>query len=152
MCLHCCCQGSTKRLSRLSEITETPISHGNFSFWKQLFATENVPRTETSLCHRKEFRSQTKLSVKDRRFCPGKEFLSEKRKNFFLPEKDASVTKKVSLFLSWIQTKKITHFHGTFNKYENEITEDKYFAEPWRSPSNLLGACGFFLSFIQCRG
>ena len=40
-------QGSTKWLSRLSEITETPISHGNFS----LEFTHIL--LETSYCHRK---------------------------------------------------------------------------------------------------
>ena len=32
--------------------------------------------------------------------------------------------------MSQIQAKKYTHFHGTFQKYSNEITEEKYFVEP----------------------
>ena len=89
-------QGSTKLLYMFSEITETPISHGNFSLKimykiqrKGIFVRETIycnkkPETKflhkKSLFHRSKFPSQKQLSS---------DFLSEKptsvtEKSFFI--------------------------------------------------------------------
>ena len=100
----------------LSEIT--PTSHGNFprefTHKKQnkcVFCHKQVSVTENCFCNRTSHR---------------KVFLQQKpvTEKFF-------VTLEKS-FHSFVvnQTKKFTHFHGTFNKIGHEITEENYFVEP----------------------
>ena len=84
--------GSTKLLHMLSEITETPISHANFSLKimykipkKGIFVRETIycyTKTETNflhtykkkLCHKNKFPSQKQLSS---------DFLSEKHTSVY---------------------------------------------------------------------
>ena len=87
--------------------------------------------TISSLCHRKKCLPQKDVSVTERYFCHRKKCLSQK---------DVSVTersvciKKVSLSLSRIRQKKFTHFHGRFDDFLFEITEENCFVEPCPSP------------------
>ena len=50
--------------------------------------------------------------------------------------------------MSQIQANKFTHFHGTFKKNKNEITEENYFVEPCFGPCHTqllinVGSTGF---------
>ena len=78
-----CSQGSTKWLSQLSGITDTPVSQGNFSleythgkpkkmdFWHKQFSVRDnkflsqkqVSVTESGFCHRNNFLSEKEVSV-----------------------------------------------------------------------------------------
>ena len=73
-------QGSTKWVSWVSEITETPISHGNFSLEitykmpkKRAFLTEHGLVTETRYCNKKNFFASEKISVTEKKFMSQKQ-------------------------------------------------------------------------------
>ena len=69
-------QGSTKWLSWLFEITENPISHGNFSL-KTVYLTEQVYVKEKSYCDRKNFPDRNKLLSQKKSLCHRSKFLWE---------------------------------------------------------------------------
>ena len=98
-------QGSTKLLSLLSKIIETPKSGRNFFHetshtklkqmyyrWqscfchrklflsqKQVLSKKEVSVTETSFCQRNKFLSQKQVSVKETSFCQRNKFLSQRQ-------------------------------------------------------------------------
>ena len=89
-------QGSTKLLSLLSEIIETPKSGRNFSLETTRKQLKQVDYSwQSCLCDRKLFLWQKQVSVKEKSFCQRGKFLSKREvyvwKNKFLSKKEVFI-------------------------------------------------------------
>ena len=111
------CQGSTKWLSWLSEITETLISHGNCSWKSRIKCPKGVNFTEINFCHRNKLLKQKKNSLTYTSFCQRKISVREEEnssENMFPSEKQVSV---------WVSVKE-THF---CHRKQDSVKEKSFF-------------------------